>query len=266
MSDYLLRRLLQVAIVVFLTSVATFFLLFVEGMVHGDFGRSLFMQTPALGVVIQRVPATLDLAAVSVTMTLVFSIGLGIAAAVWRNSAVDYITSLLAFFGQAMPSFWLGILLILVFAVRLHWLPYAGIGGWQHLLLPSVTLGLYLSPIFARLTRSRMIDVLAEDYIRTARAKGVTNRVVWFKHALRNAAGPIVTMLGLQTGRIFGGIVIIEAVFGWPGVASLIVTSIERFDFPVVEAGVVMLALIIALSNLLADVVVVTLDPRVRAR
>jgi len=234
-------------------------------MLHGDFGQSLFMQgVPALHAVLERMPATLELAGISIALTLGFAISLGIAAAARRNSLIDYIASLIAFFGQAMPSFWLGTLLIMIFAVRLRWLPPSGIGGWPHLLMPAVTLALYLAPIFMRLTRSRMIDVLTEDYVRTARAKGLPSLSVWTKHAFRNAAGPIVTMLGLQAGRIFGGIVVVETVFGWPGVASMIVSSVERFDFPVVQAGVVILALIIAATNLLADIAVIWLDPCVR--
>lgn len=304
MTGYLVRRLCQVLIVTFLISLATFFLLFVagnpvylmlgqeassadiqrlthqlgldqpvavrylrflNGMLHGDFGQSLFMQgVPALHAVLERMPATLELAGISVALTLGFAISLGIAAAARRNSLTDYAASVIAFFGQAMPSFWLGTLLIMIFAVRLRWLPPSGIGGWRHLLMPAVTLALYLAPIFMRLTRSRMIDVLTEDYVRTARAKGLPSLSVWTKHAFRNAVGPIVTMLGLQAGRIFGGIVVVETVFGWPGVASLIVSSVERFDFPVVQAGVVILALIIAATNLCADIAVMWLDPRVR--
>jgi len=166
--------------------------------------------------------------------------------------------------GQAMPIFWLGIMLIILFAVKFRVLPASGRGTLWHLILPAITLGAYLAPLTMRLTRSGMMDVLTQDYIRTARAKGVVERVVLFKHALRNAAIPIVTILGVQFGRLLGGAVVTETVFAWPGVASLAVKAIRTYDYPVVQGAVVLLALLIVVANLLADIAITYLDPRIR--
>jgi peptide/nickel transport system permease protein len=178
---------------------------------------------------------------------------------VWDNLA-----TVTALTGQAMPVFWVGIMLIILFAVTLRWLPASGRGGWEHLILPALALGAYQAPITMRLTRSGMADVLSQDYIRTARSKGVVERSVLWRHALRNAAIPVVTILGLQFGRLMGGAILTETVFAWPGVASLAVKSIQNYDYPVVQAAVVLLALIIVCANLLADLAVATLDPRIR--
>jgi peptide/nickel transport system permease protein len=301
---YLAVRAVQSVIVVFLISLATFFLLFVAGnpvqlmvgeaatteqiaqmthqlgldqpilvryarfaagMLRGDFGQSLFMEgQPALGAVLDRVSATLELAAVALGSTLAIALTLGVAAAMRRGGALDHAVSLGAAMGSGVPSFWLGIALIMIFSVRLHWLPFAGMGTWKHLMLPCITLDVYLLPTFVRLVRSRFVEVLREDYIRTARAKGVGEIRVYSRHALRNAAAPIIAALGLQTGHFFGGVVVVETIFGWPGVASLIVSSVTRFDYPVVQAGVVVVALMIVAGNLIADTALVLLDPRVQ--
>jgi ABC-type dipeptide/oligopeptide/nickel transport system permease component len=238
--------------------------IFLQGAVRGDFGTSLFVQAPALGLILERMPATIELTLAGLAVAIAIAIPLGVLSAVRRFSVLDNLATVGAVAGQAMPIFWLGIMLIVLFAVKLHWLPASGRGGPAHLVLPALTLGAYLAPLTMRLTRSGMLDILSQDYIRTARAKGVRERWVLFKHALRNAAIPLVTILGFQFGRVLGGAIVTETVFAWPGVASLAVKAIRTYDYPVVQASVVLLALIIVVVNLLTDLVIGYLDPRIR--
>ncbi len=240
------------------------YLSFLTDALRGDFGRSLFTQDSAFALILERLPATLELTLAGMLVGLGIAIPLGVISAVKRGALTDRLCTVGAVAGQAMPIFWLGIMLILVFAVKFRVLPASGRGTLWHLILPAVTLGAYLAPLTMRLTRSGMLDVLTQDYIRTARAKGVRERVVLFKHALRNAAIPIVTILGVQFGRLLGGAVVTETVFAWPGVASLAVKAIRTYDYPVVQGAVVFLALVVVLANLLADVAVTFLDPRIR--
>ncbi len=240
------------------------YLSFLTDALRGDFGRSLFTQDSAFALILERLPATLELTLAGMLVGLGIAIPLGVISAVKRGALTDRLCTVGAVAGQAMPIFWLGIMLILVFAVKFRVLPASGRGTVWHLILPAVTLGAYLAPLTMRLTRSGMLDVLTQDYIRTARAKGVRERVVLFKHALRNAAIPIVTILGVQFGRLLGGAVVTETVFAWPGVASLAVKAIRTYDYPVVQGAVVFLALVVVLANLLADVAVTFLDPRIR--
>jgi ABC-type dipeptide/oligopeptide/nickel transport system permease component len=237
---------------------------FLADALRGDFGQSLFTQESALALIWERMPATLELTLAGMLVGVGIAIPLGVAAAVRRGSATDRVCTVVAVAGQAMPIFWLGIMLIILFAVQLRLLPASGRGTPAHLVLPAITLGAYLAPLTMRLTRSGMLDVLTQDYIRTARAKGVGERVLLFKHALRNAAIPIVTILGVQFGRLLGGAVVTETVFAWPGVASLAVKAIRTYDYPVVQGAVLLLALVIVLANLLADLAVTWLDPRIR--
>jgi ABC-type dipeptide/oligopeptide/nickel transport system permease component len=237
---------------------------FLGGMARLDFGTSLFVEEPAMALVLERMPATLELTVAGLAIALLIAVPLGVLSAVKRFSAWDNLATLTALTGQAMPVFWVGIMLIILFAVTLRWLPASGRGGWEHLILPALALGAYQAPITMRLTRSGMAEVLGQDYIRTARSKGVVERGVLWRHALRNAAIPVVTILGLQFGRLMGGAILTETVFAWPGVASLAVKSIQNYDYPVVQASVVLLALIIVVANLLADLAVASLDPRIR--
>ena len=237
---------------------------FLRDAVRGDFGDSLFTQESALALILERMPATLELTFAGMAVGLLIAIPLGVVSAIRRGSVVDRLCTVGAVTGQAMPIFWLGIMLIIVFAVQLRVLPASGRGTLAHLVLPAFTLGAYLAPLTMRLTRSGMLDVLTQDYIRTARAKGVGERILLFKHALRNAAIPIVTILGVQFGRLLGGAVVTETVFAWPGVASLAVKAINTYDYPVVQGAVVLLAFLIVLANLLADLAVTWLDPRIR--
>ncbi|HEV8308307.1 MAG TPA: nickel ABC transporter permease [Methylomirabilota bacterium] len=239
---------------------------FLRGAVRGDFGNSLRHEEPALALVWQRMPATIELTTVALGVALVLAIPAGIVSAVFRNTSVDYVSTVVALVGQAMPTFWLGIMLILVFSVGLHLLPSSGRGGFTHLILPALTLGLFTTARIMRLTRSGMLEVLGQDYVRTARAKGVGERRVVWKHALKNAGIPVVTIVGLELGTLLGGAVITETIFAWPGVGRLSVQAIYNRDYPVVQAAVFVLASIFVLVNLIVDVLYTYLDPRIRIR
>jgi peptide/nickel transport system permease protein len=238
---------------------------FASRAVRGDFGRSWYGDAPAFGLVIERMPPTIYLTFAGLGVALLIAIPLGTLAALRRHSFVDTLCTMIATAGQALPLFWLGIMLIIIFAVRLKLLPASGYGTWQHFLMPSLCLGMAFAPITMRLVRSGMIEVLSMDYIKTARSKGMAERRVVWKHAFRNAAIPVITVLGLQFGQLLGGAIITETVFAWPGVASLTVDSIRNQDFPVVQCAVVLLALIIVVVNLIVDIVVGFIDPRIRA-
>ena len=209
-------------------------------------------------------PPTIYLTLAGLGTALLIALPLGIVAALKRHSFVDSACTVLAVAGQAVPIFWLGIMLIIVFAVRLRLLPASGYGTWQHFLLPAFCLGAFLAPITMRLVRSGVIEVMSMEYIKTARAKGVREGMVVAKHAFRNACIPVLTVVGLQFGQLLGGAIVTETVFAWPGVATLTVESIRNQDFPVVQCAVILLALLIVLVNLLVDVVVGLIDPRIR--
>jgi len=216
--------------------------------------------------VVERLPATFELAGAGLVIALALAIPAGIVSAVRRNTSIDYISTVVALLGQAMPTFWLGIMLILVFSVRLNWLPSSGRGGLEHLILPAITLGLFTTARITRLTRSGMLEVLAQDYIRTARAKGVGESPVVWKHALKNASIPIVTIVGIDLGTLLGGSVITETIFAWPGVGRLSVQAIFNRDYPVVQSAVFLLASTFVIVNFLVDIVYTYLDPRIRYR
>jgi peptide/nickel transport system permease protein len=239
---------------------------FLKGALQGDFGQSIRHGEPAFGLVLERMPATFELAGAALLLALCLAVPAGIVSAVRRNSPVDYVATVVALFGQSLPTFWLGIMLILVFSVRFHLLPSSGRGTLEHLILPAVTLGLFTTARITRLTRSGMLEVLNQDYIRTARAKGVSDPPVVWKHALKNAAIPIVTIVGIELGTLLGGSVITETIFAWPGVGRLSVQAIANRDYPVVQAAVFLLATTFVLVNLLVDVVYTYLDPRIRLR
>ncbi|HXJ81470.1 MAG TPA: ABC transporter permease [Candidatus Methylomirabilis sp.] len=237
---------------------------FASRAVQGDFGKSWYTDTPAFRLVTSRMPPTIYLTLAGLLVALLISLPLGILAALKRHSLVDNLCTLLAVAGQAMPIFWLGIMLIIIFAVRLKMLPASGYGTWEHFLMPSVSLGAFLAPITMRLVRSGVIEVLGMEYIKTARAKGVAEWLVVVKHAFRNACIPVITVLGLQFGQLLGGAIVTETVFAWPGVATLTVDSIRNQDFPVVQCAVVLLALIIVIVNFIVDMIVGFIDPRIR--
>lgn len=237
---------------------------FLSGAVRGDFGRSLSVGTPALNLVFSRLPATFELAGAAFLLAIIVAFPAGIIAAIRRNTLADNVSMTIAFIGQSIPVFWLGLMLILVFAVRLRWLPPSGYGGVRYFILPAITLGLFSMARTARLIRSGMIEVLGQDYVRTARAKGLTDRTVIVRHTLRNALVPIVTVLGLDLAVLLGGAVITETIFAWPGVGRLVIESIRSRDYPVVQAAVFVVATISVVINLLVDILYAYLNPTIR--
>jgi peptide/nickel transport system permease protein len=239
---------------------------FLGGALTGDFGTSLRHQEPAMGLVLERLPATLELAFAALLLSVAVALPLGIVAALQRGRLLDMLAMAFAVVGQATPYFWMGIMLILVFAVELQWVPTSGRGGLERLILPAVTLGTHFMAVLARLTRTSMLEVLGQNYVVTARAKGLTERAVVLVHALKNAAVPVVTLIGLQFGTLLGGAVVTETIFAWPGVGRLAVQSIFVRDYPVVQAGVFVLALSFVAINLLVDLLYGWLDPRTRAQ
>lgn len=237
---------------------------FLDQAVRLDFGMSLRLQVPAVDAVTHRLPATILLATAAMVLAVVISLPLGMIAALRQYSFVDRLVSVLSLLGQSVPSFWLGIMFILIFARRLRWLPSSGIGGWQHLVLPALTLALPLVGILTRLVRSGLLEVLNEDYIRTAYAKGLTKRIVVLRHALRNALIPVVTVAALQFGSLLAGTVIVETVFGWPGAGRLLVDAISNRDYSIIQTAILFITAGFIILNLLVDLSYAYLDPRIR--
>jgi ABC-type dipeptide/oligopeptide/nickel transport system permease component len=239
------------------------YLRFAWQAVRGDFGKSLYYKVPAMELILERLPASLELAMAAMLIALLVAVPIGIISAVHRGSLLDMGSMLGALFGLSMPHFWLGIMLVLLFSVHLGWLPTSGRGTLAHLVMPSLALGMSLMAMFARLTRSVMLEVLSLDYIRTARSKGLREPLVVYKHALKNALIPIVTVAGMQFGFLLGGTVIIETVFAWPGVGRLVVQAIFNRDYPLVQATVLVLSVIFVAVNFLVDMLYMYLDPQI---
>ncbi|OGL05746.1 MAG: ABC transporter permease [Candidatus Rokubacteria bacterium RIFCSPLOWO2_02_FULL_71_18] len=239
---------------------------FMGGAVRGDFGESLRYRSDALGLVLERLPATLLLGGTALGLTLVLAIPLGVVSAVRRDSLFDHAATVATVLGQATPGFWLGLMLIYLFSVQLRWLPTGGTGTLAHLVMPSVVLAAFFAARIARLTRSAVLEVLGEDYVLTARAKGLAETRVIAKHALRNSAIPIITLAGLEAGQLLGGAVITETIFAWPGLGRLTVQALLNRDFPVVLAAVFLISVMYTLINLAVDLLYGWLDPRVRLR
>ena len=237
---------------------------FLARAVQGDFGQSFLHRTPALPLVLERMPTTILLTFVALAIAVAAAIPAGIITAVKRYSWIDHLATVTVLLGQSMPVFWTGIMLILLFSVSLGLLPVSGWDSWQAVILPAITLGTFQAPLFLRMSRSAMLEVLGLDYVQTARAKGLPEWGVIVKHALKNAAIPIVTVIGIQFGVLLGGAVITENVFAIPGMGRLIVRGISQLDFPVVQAGVITLALIIVSVNFLVDLFYLYLNPQVR--
>ncbi|MFC1492102.1 ABC transporter permease [Nitrospinota bacterium] len=233
------------------------------GVLRADFGYSFRHELPAIGLVLEHFPATLHLALAAVLISVVVALPAGILSATFRNTWIDYVCSVGAMFGQSMPNFWLGLMLILVFAVALDIFPTSGYEGIEHIILPSLTAGLYQTARITRLVRSGMLEVLGSDYVQTARSKGIDEWVVVTRHALKNASIPVVTLIGLELGILLGGTVVTEVVFAWPGVGFLVVDAINNLDYPVVQAAVTLLACIFVGINLLVDILYAWLDPRI---
>ena len=238
--------------------------IFIQKAVTGDFGQSIRQRQPAMRLALDRMPATLQLATLSFLFAVVVGLPLGIIAGVRPRSVWDNVTMTFAVVGQAVPTFYLGILLIIVLAVRLHWLPTGGRGDWKTLVMPTVTLGTYAMASIARLTRSAMLEVMSQDYVRTGRAKGLTEPAVTLRHGFRNALIPVVTIMGLQFGTLLGGAVVTETIFSWPGLGKLAVEGIGNRDYPVVQAGVFLIAVGFVAINLVVDLLYAVLDPRIR--
>jgi peptide/nickel transport system permease protein len=304
-TAYVVRRVLYAAIVIFGVSVAVFFLIrlggdpsalmlppessaeeiakfraqmgfdrpllaqyldFLADAARGEFGRSLRYQQPAMQLVLERVPATLELSGAALLLSLVVAVPLAILAAVHRGSLVDRIGLLVSLFGQSFPAFWLAIMLILLFSEIWPIFPPSGRGELRHLVLPAIALAAYSTAIITRLLRSSLIEVLGSDYVRTARGKGLSERVIVYRHALRNAAIPTLTVVGLQVGALLGGAVITEEIFAYPGIGRLAIQSISNRDFTVVQAFVILTAVLIVTINLTLDLLYAALDPRLRKR
>lgn len=239
---------------------------FLAHAARGDFGMSYSSHEPAMGEVLDRLPATILLTTAAVLFALVVSVPLGLLAAINHDEWIDVVARFFAFLGQSIPVFLLGVVLIIVFGVDLHWLPSSGTGSWKHLVMPAVAVGSFSAAVLARLLRSSLLEVLSQDYIRTAYAKGLRGRVVVVRHALRNAALPFITMLGLQVGFLLSGAVVAETIFAYPGVGRLAVEAISRKDVPVIQSFVIVAALIVIVANLFVDLVYTRIDPRIRLR
>jgi len=242
------------------------FVRFVGNIARGDFGQSFFHRKPALPLVLERMPTTMLLTALAMGLSLGLALPVGILSAVRRNSLFDHAATFVVFLGTSMPVFWTGIMLILLFAVQFRVLPVSGWDSWAALILPAFTLATFSTPLLLRIVRSSMLEVINLDYVRTARAKGVSEWFVICRHALINAALPLVTVAGLQFGLLLGGAIVTETVFAVPGLGRLVVGAIRQLDFPIVQAGVFVLALIVVLVNFAVDMLYVYLNPQIRVR
>ncbi len=306
MASYLLRRLIQAALILLGVSFITFFLLYVlpadpvrqiagrsataetvenireqlgldkpffvqygryiAGLVQGDMGRSYLQKTEVAELVWSRLPATLLLMAGAIVCELALGLTMGIVGALWRGKAVDQALMITSFVTVSAPQFVVSLLLLYIFAVKLGWFPIGGYGTFAHLVLPAITLGILGSGWYSRMMRSSMIDVLRADYIRTARAKGLTRHRIVLRHALPNAILPVIAMIGIDIGIFMGGIVVIESVFGWPGIGQLAWQAIQRVDIPIIMGVTLVSAFAIVLGNLLADLIAPFIDPRIKLR
>ncbi len=237
---------------------------FVGGILSGEFGNSLRFQRPALDLLAERLPATALLALVALLWSSLLGFLLGTIAAIWRNSPLDFAIRVISLLGQAIPVFWLGLLLIIVFSLNLRWLPSSGIGTVWQLIMPAIALGAYYLSAITRLVRASLIEVLGENYIRTARAKGIGSWRIIVHHALRNALIPVITVQGMYFASLLGGALITEIIFAWPGIGRLAVESIQTKDFPVVQAVVLFAALVFVVMNFLVDLAYLWLNPRIR--
>ena len=240
------------------------YLIFAQHALAGDFGNSYRWQQPAMRLILDRLPATIELAICGLAFSVAIAVPVGVLSAVHRGGWIDRIGRVFAMLGQAMPAFWVGLLLILLFAVRLGWLPAFGYGTPVHVILPAISLGWYPVAAQTRIVRSAMLDVLDSDHIRLSRALGTPERLIVWKYALRNAAVPLLTMLGVYFAAMLGGAFVVETIFAWPGVGRTVVEAVFSRDFPVVQAGVLFTSILFVISNLLVDVCYGFVDPRIR--
>lgn len=303
MNNYFVRRILQIIPVLLIISFIVFSLVFIAGdpvalmlpddasqqdvellreslglnesfvvqystyimnLVQGDFGESYRYGQDAMSIVLERLPATLELGIAALLIALFISIPLGIWSATKQNSSLDLVATGAAVLGKAMPNFWLGIMLILLFSVTLNIFPVSGRGTLAHLILPSITLGTGIAAEMTRLIRSSMIETLSQDYVRTAKSKGLKDRIVVYKHAFRNSLIPVITITALQTSTLVGGTLITETVFSWPGLGQLLIQAVNTRDMAIVQASVFVIAFLVILMNLVADVLYRLLDPRIK--
>ena len=237
---------------------------YVWNLIHGDLGTSLVTNKPVLPTILSRYPATLQLSIAAMIIAMLIALPLGVLAAVKKYSIVDNVSMFVSLLGVSMPNFWLGPLLIIFFSIHLDWLPVSGRGTISHMILPSVTLGAALASILTRMTRSSLLEVITNDYVRTARAKGMRESRVIFKHALMNALIPIITVLGLQFGVLLAGSIITESIFSWPGIGREIVQALQRRDYPMVQGCVLFISFTYVVVNLLTDIMYSIIDPRIR--
>jgi peptide/nickel transport system permease protein len=240
------------------------YVVYLSRLARFDLGRSARTQNPVTQEIWARLPNTLLLAVVAIALACLFGIPAGIISAVKPYSWIDYLVTVSALFGMSMPVFWLGLMLVVLFSVILKWLPAGGTGGWQNVILPSITLAAFVVAFIARMTRSTMIETLSQDFTTTARSKGLQERVVVIKHAFKNAMIPIITVVGLQFGLLLGGAVLTETVFAWPGVGRLIVDSILARDYPVIQGAILIFGLLYIMVNLVVDLIYALVDPRIR--
>ncbi|MES9683962.1 nickel ABC transporter permease [Gottfriedia acidiceleris] len=304
MTQYILNRIISAIIVIFGISILSFFLIhlipgdpvkimlglnaspeqvsklthhlgldkpllvqylqYINNVFHGDFGTSLKTGRPVLTEILDRFPETIKLAATGMVFAVIIGIALGVLAAKYKDTIIDTFCTGLATLGVSIPSFWLGILLILVFLVKLSWFPIADGTGLRSLILPAITLGVVMSTMISRLTRNGMVEVLSNDFIRTARSKGLEERHILFRHAFRNVLIPIITVIGLQIAALLGGTVIIEQVFNWPGLGTLSIGAIMSRDFPMIQGTVLFMGVVYVSVNILVDIVYSLIDPRVK--
>lgn len=239
---------------------------FLKGALTGDLGRSYTTKRPVTEEILSRFPATLQLSAAAMFIAIALGIPIGILSATKQYSAFDMGFMIFALIGVSMPNFWQGLMMVLLFSIVLNWLPSSGYGTMWHLIMPALTIGTSAIALITRMTRSSMLEVVRQDYIRTARAKGLSERVVINRHALKNALIPIVTVVGLQFGYLLGGAVLTETIFSWPGVGRLMVDAIRQKDFPVVQGGVLLLAVTFSFVNLVVDILYAYIDPRIKAQ
>ena len=240
------------------------YLQFLGNALRGDFGNSLVYSEPSLAIVLESVPATLELALAGMAVALLISLPLGVTAALFQGRILDKFALIISLFGQSMPVFWLGMMAIMLFSVSLGWLPSSGYGSFAHLVLPAVTLGWFVNALITRLVRSSMLEVMGADYITTARSKGISEIMVVCKHAFRNAAIPVVTVMGLQLGSLMGGTVVTEIVFSWPGIGRLTLGAIYQRDYPLALTAILFIAFVFIMVNFLVDVTYSLIDPRIR--
>jgi peptide/nickel transport system permease protein len=240
------------------------YFIFLGKLFRGDLGFSFYSRAPVAQLIMKRLPNTILLAMTAVFLATVIGLVVGILAAVKQYSVWDYVSTVLVLFGMSVPVFWLGLMLMIVFALYLRWFPAIGSGSWRHLVLPAVSLTAHIMARTARMTRSSMLEVTHQDYIRTARAKGLMERVVILRHALKNALIPVVTVAGIQMAALLGGVVFIETVFAWPGVGKLLVDAILRRDYPVVQGVILFISGSFLVMNLIVDISYAYLDPRIR--